>query len=235
MSRIEKNQPVVEEMARMKGDLMDAARQKPKRRGVGACAVALLVLVLGLAAWAAWTVAAMGVAVVPVFSGMAYDAPTPVRAVSPGVPLADSVTRQILESSSKTDMTLVISEATLTTLVRDTLSQSGQDAFDDGAAQAAISESGVELYLPLRDNAQANALVTELGLFVEEGRLAATTERATLGSWNVPGWLREGVLDPALAAAVTNLNDAFAGRAELVSVEAQDGSLVLRVRPLSPA
>lgn len=225
MSRIEKNQPVMEEMEEMKGQIMGAVNQKSRRgRWYHYVALAVGLAFLALAAWGVWTLAATGLVKVPVVSGWAYQAPAPTRVVAEGVPFETVVQQQILSSS------LSIPETTLTTELRDSLETSGQTFADpDGAQVAVFADSGVELFLPVRDNAQDTAIVVRLRLTVEDGVPKATAEEVYVGSWKVGAWLREGIVNPALDAVLDTVAREIEGRVAISSIRETDGALVIIV------
>lgn len=205
MARIEKNQPMAEEMSQMKGDILDAVRTGKKRRPLlRSCAVLLVVLFLALGGFVAWTLAATGLVVVPVLSSWAYQAPAPLRTVVPGLSL-----EAFLKSGSFDGNASDIPETTLTALVQDTLSTDGQTWFDEHKSQVARMDggNGVELYLPLRDNAQGSAVTARLRVSFDRGKVAVAVSGVTLGSWNVPPWIVSSVIAPAIAPVIASVNE----------------------------
>lgn len=215
----------MEEMAKMKGEIIGAVKQKPGRRGARSCGVVVIILFLLAGGWIAWTLAASGVVSVPFLSSVAYRAPEPSRVVAEGVPLETVVAQQASASS------ISITEATLTTELRSSLETSGQQYVDSARAQASVlAGSGIELFLPLRDNEQGSAIVVTLGLSVEAGELRATVESATVGSAEVGSWLREGVVNPMLEGALASVRDRLEGVVTVTSVRADEGVLHIAVQ-----
>lgn len=239
MSRIEKNQPIVKEMEQMEDRLAGAVRHAGRPRWKIWAAFAILAIVLGLVAFALWTVAATGLVRVPLATNWAYERPLPSRVVGEGVPFETAAQQQIAAESVRrayagadgSGMALSISETTLTTELRDALETSGQSAVDASSAQVSVSEEGgVELFLPLRDNAQQTALTAVMSISVDgNGTPVAKAEDVSLGSWHVPGWLRDSVVNPAVKAAVDGAFQQLPDTVVLKSIRTQDGSVAVTV------
>lgn len=239
MSRIEKNQPVMEEMEEMKGEIMGAVKRKPGRgRWYHYVMLAMVAGFLALFAWAAWTLAATGLVTVPVLSRWAYDIPVPTRVVGEGVPFETVVQQQVAEEAMRrayaggaaSDLALTISETTLTTELRDSLETSGQTFADpDGSQVAVLSGSGIELFLPLRDTDQQTAVKALLRVTVTDGVPKVTAETVSLGSWQVGAWLREGLVNPMLDGLLDTVVREVEGSVTVTSVREEEGSLIVNV------
>jgi hypothetical protein len=220
MSRIEKIQPVA----------APELPAKPRRRKRSCLPVLLAVLAL-LVFWLAWLVASTGLVEIPIISRFAYDRPTPWREVSSGVPLETLLTNRLAASATDGTATLFIPEATLTTSVRDFLAASGQTVFDHTGTQIAVSAAaGVELFLPLRDNALGSAVRVRFHPTIADNRLQLEVAELSLGSWQVGSWLRQAVVTPAMASALGSLNDTIAAHAAITTAAAQDGALSVTVQ-----
>ncbi|MEI6510592.1 MAG: hypothetical protein WCO25_00930 [Candidatus Uhrbacteria bacterium] len=204
MARVEKNQPMAEEMSQMKGDILKAVHKgKSKRPWFRSCVILLVVAILCAGGFVAWTLAATGLASVPVLSSWAYKAPSPQRKVAPGLSL-----EAYLKSGSFKGNVADIPETTMTALVQDVVSTDGQTWFDEHASQVAKNDDGegVELYLPLRDNAQKSAIRARLDVSFDTGKVAVSVSDVTLGSWKLSPWLVSSVIAPAIAPTVSSIN-----------------------------
>jgi hypothetical protein len=220
MSRIEKNQPVVEEMEQMERRLV-AATSRGRRRGWRLwLGIALLCAFAAMAGLALWVLAATGVMDVPAVSAWAYEPPVPTREVGRGIPLETVLRQQSLASSA------VVTEETLTTELRDALQTSGQTFADaDGAKSAVLGADGIELFLPLLDNESGSALVVGLRLSAEDGTLRASADRVVLGSWSVGSGLRDGLVNPALQGMLDAGVERAAGGLGITNVVVEDGQI----------
>lgn len=224
MSRIEKNQPVMEEMEEMKGEIMGAVKSRRRPGWKTWTAVLVLLVIAALSILFLWTLAATGLANVPVLTRWAYEAPAPTRVVGEGVPFEAVVQQQVPSSS------LSIPETTLTTELRDSLSTSGQSFADAERAQVAVlAGEGIELFLPVRDNAQDTAMVVRLRLTVEDGAPNVDAEEVYVGSWKMWSWLREGLVNPALDGALDSVAREIEGRVSVTSVRAEEGTLLIGI------
>ena len=206
MARVEKNQRIEDEVSHMKGDILKAVRED-KRKGPGfrSCAVMLLVAIVVLGGAVAWVVASTGMIRLPIISSLAYEAPSPVRTVEPGLSLQAYMTGGTFRGSFAD-----IPESTLTAAVRDALASNGQTWLDDHAAQAAKTDGqGIELFLPLSNNAHGTAIVAHVGLSQEDGKLAVRIDDISFGSLAVPKWIIASVVVPAIAPVVASLNDSI--------------------------
>lgn len=183
----------------------------------------------------AWVLASTGLVNVPVLTGLAYRKPEPSAVVEPGVPFEAFLSVRLLEPDSlgaqdaAGPFVLSIPESTLTASVRDALSSSGQTFFDDRTAQASVTAArGVELYLPLVDNARETAVLVRLHVSAKDGALAVSVEDASVGSWAVWGAMRSGILEPAISAGLDRANQAVADAGVSVTdVLEQDGFLTV--------
>lgn len=226
MSRIDKALSSAEELEKVKGEIVSEVRRGTKPRGKGTCALILLTLVLAGALWAAWAVASTGLVAVPVLTGLAYEKPEPSSRVEAGVPLEAFVASRLATSGG----TFSIPESTLTTFVRDTLATSGQTLFDESGAQASVNGAhGIELYLPLRDNALQTAVVATVRFGAKDGALTIAVDDVSVGSWHAWSVLRDGVMVPALAAGLESVNQTISdAHVTVVGVSEQAGMLVVQ-------
>jgi len=215
MSRIEKNQPAT----------VEATEQKKRRMSWRTWVVLFVFFVIfAIIAFVTWTLAATGLVNVPIISGWAYAVPSPSRVVEEGIPFETVVGQQALSSF------LSIPETTLTTELRDSLETSGQTFVEADRSQVVvIADSGIELFLPLRDNAQDTAIVVRLRLSVVDGTPTATAEAVSVGSWKLGGWLRAGIVNPALGAILDAAVREMKGSVVVSSVREGDGVLLVNV------
>jgi len=204
MARVEKNQSMAEEVSHMKGDILMAVNKgRSKRPWLRSCAVFFVVAVVAIGGFAAWVVASTGIVAVPVLSRFAYERPSPVRTVAPGLSLEAYMGGGAFKGSFAD-----IPESTLTTTVRDALATSGQTWLDERSAQAArIDGQGIELFLPLGDNAMESAIVAHAHLFDDGGKIAIRVDDLSVGSLEVPKWLVTSVVMPAITPVVAALNE----------------------------
>lgn len=221
MARIEKNQPVMEEVGEMEKRLMGAVGKNGKSRWWRRALLVFFAIVLACTAFALWVVAAAGVARVPGFSSWAYEEPVPIRVVRPGVPLATAARERVSVSSAS------LTEGTLTTELRSALETSGQAVVDADRAQVAVDAGSLELYLPLRNSSQNTAFVARVRLTVEDGIPRLVADEVSLGAWSLGDWLRGRVVDQALAGALDAALAQIGDRVSITSVRAEDGVLMI--------
>jgi hypothetical protein len=204
MARVEKNQPMAEEMSHMKGDILKAVQKgKSKRPWLRSCAALVVLATLAIAIFAAWIVASTRLVRVPVLSGLAYEKPSPVRTVAPGLSLEAYMSGGSFRGSFDD-----IPESTLTATVRDALATNGQTWLDDHSAQAArIDGLGIELFLPLSNNAMGTAIVAHVGLSDDGGKMSVSVDDLFVGSLAIPKWLIASVVMPAITPVVAALNE----------------------------
>lgn len=170
--------------------------------------VLALFLVLGF--WVTWILAAAGLVTVPVISSLAYKIPTPIHQAASGVLLEAYVSEffnTLITERLQTgdgelidrEVSLVLSETTLTASLRDFLAAGNLSFFETNQAQVAIEkENGVEIFIPLANSDNKNALRVLLKPTVENDRLSLGYLKISLGNFTAPGWFSDLVLRPLL-------------------------------------
>ena len=188
----------------MKGDILKAVEMgRSKRPWLRSCAILFVVAILAIGGFAAWIVASTGIVAVPVLSGFAYEKPSPVRTVAPGLSLEAYMSGGTFRGSFAD-----IPESTLTATVRDALATNGQTWLDERSAQAARTEGqGIELFLPLSNNAMGSAIVAGVTLSEDGGKLALRVDDLSIGSLAVPKWLIASIVMPAITPVIASLNE----------------------------
>lgn len=191
----------------MKGDILKAVSNgKQKRPWFRLFATLFVVTLLSSGGYVAWVLAATGIVEVPVLSGWVYEAPEPTRIVAPGLSL-----EAFAKGGTFRGAVADIPETTLTTMARDALATNGQTWFDEHGAQAARMDGGkgIELFLPMRDNARESAVVARLDVSSDSGAVVMKVLDAKIGSWNVPAWAVTSIISPALAPAIAAINESL--------------------------
>ncbi len=188
----------------MKGDILKAVEKgKSKRPWLRSCAALVVVAIVAIGGFVAWVVAATGIIGVPVLFRIAYEKPSPIRTVAPGLSFKAYVSGGTFKGSFAD-----IPESTLTVTLRDALATSGQTWLDERSAQAArIDGQGIELFLPLRDNAMASAIVANVDLFDDGGKIALRVDELFIGSFAAPEWFIASIVMPAITPAIASLNE----------------------------
>ncbi|OGL67130.1 hypothetical protein A2856_03620 [Candidatus Uhrbacteria bacterium RIFCSPHIGHO2_01_FULL_63_20] len=236
MSRVEKGEDMRKQFSSMRGEVLDTVRQGSRRGGRAAgCLIALLVSIAILALGCAWLVAATGLVSVPAVSAFAYRAPAPAHLVEPGKPLDQEVgasvnallTARLREGGGRIEersFAIDIPESSFTASLRDGMANTDQSLFDPATAQAAVTEGGLELFLPLRDNPRESALAFTLRLEARDGTIVPTVSRVTLGSLPIPGFLANAAA-PAVHESLAPFARELSRYASVSAVRSQEGSV----------
>lgn len=221
MGRVEKNAKVQEDVAQMKGEVVKTVKMSGKGSQKGMLLGCLLTIVIPstfLVILAAWLTAATGLVKVPVISSFAYDKPSPIRVVEPGVPLdtvisnelTKEVTRRIQQGGGTIQnrrITLALPEESFTASMRTVLEESNIAEIDPTNAQAAVNEDiGMELFLPLANNAQESAIRLRVKAVVENGLFDLLVTDVWIGDLHLPRFLSDMLLGPVIDANMEQFN-----------------------------
>lgn len=191
--------------------------------------IVVLVLLVGAGAY---VVAKTGLVNVPVASAIVFTTPKPDHPVVAGTPIESSIATQVQDevakqlTAGKTDMTattLSLSEQTLTAALREKLK--GSTIVDETTAQAAIVGSGIELFLPLRQNGGATALIVTVTPSVQQSVLQFTVTRTSIGQLTLPPWMTSWTLEAAVNAVSKGITDAVGSYATITGVKVQNGAV----------
>jgi len=209
-----------------------------RHHGKIGCCLFILLFFLAMAGGLVWFTAASGLVTVPVVSNWAYKAPTPLHAVAAGAPLEtylsenfNTLVTQRLQSGggSLADRSVEMSlpEASITNSFRSILEQNNLVWLNAAAAQVAINNEGVEVFLPLTIQPNNNALVLFLDLGAENGLITLKSVRISLGSLTVPTWLTEIIFVPLLQQGLGHVNQQIGRYITVDKIEAAEGQLVV--------
>lgn len=213
----------MKEMEEMKGELKTVVKEgKRGRHRFRSCGFIALAIIFTLSAYLIWTVASTGLVQIPLLTNLTFHSSTLVREVSLGVPFNSALSKQTVAGQ------IHLSEGTLTTFLQDQLSTRSQNFFESKGAQILLTKSdGIELSLPIRDNELGSTVVVKFEMDIQEGAITLNLLSASLGSWNVPNVLLQGVLAPFLTTGTTELNTLLKDVCTPTSIAQQEGSLTL--------
>ena len=184
----------------------------------------ILCVFLVFVGYVVWIIASTGLVVIPVVSSWAYEKPQPTRFVGEGVPFGTIAVAQANNSF------VSVPETTLTTELRDSIETNGQRFFDADRSQVAvIPNAGIELYLPVADNASGTAILALLELSVESGVPKISVHSASVGSWNMPGWMRDKLAGPAMQSLLDKLVEQGGGSFPIESLRLEQGMLIIKL------
>jgi len=198
--------------------------------------VMLLILFAIVFGFGTIVAAKTGLVTVPVVSSFVFQKPKPDHTVVAGSPIDAAVSMQVQEALGKlltagpsngTASTLTLSEQTLTATLREKLN--GSTMIDASSAQAAIVGSGVELFLPLKQNGGATAIVLDVTPSVENGSLHFTLTRFAVGSLSLPAWLTSWTLEATINLISQAITDVVGKYATVTGVTVENGAVNLNV------
>jgi len=243
MTRVEKDSGLREEVTQLETEVAKVEKTEVREHGKGkwklaGCGILFLIFLILVGA-AAWVAAASGLVTIPVLSSWAYHEPQSIHKSEVGPPADvylsetfNSLLTQRLQagSGSLTDRSMEISlpESSLTTSFRDLLVVNNLTQFDNEKVQVALDkEQGIELFLPLANQPNNNALRLLASLKVENSQVALSYVKISIGSLAVPEWLSNTVLKPFLAQGLDLLNQEINQYAKIENIQMLDGSLLL--------
>ena len=234
MVRVEKNAGLESRLDDVKGEVVAEVRRRTRTsRPWLTCSLLLLAVLVGVGVWAAWFVAATGLLHVPVFTSLAYEAPAPIREVTPGVPVetvlnetfTSTLTRRLYEGGgtlTSRSIEVQIQEASLTASLRSFLEESGLEWIDSAGVQIVVEPGvGIELFVPLTIESQEPGVagIITFDLTAVEGNLVVTPTSVKIGAAKIPDLLIAAFLKPFLEAELAKLNTAMVGYAQISTID----------------
>lgn len=243
MTRVEKQTSVAQQLEGMKKEVVREVRQhNRKRRPLLTCSLLILLLIVSVCVWVGWLLAATGLVEVPLLTSLAYDAPKPIHPVEAGTPVEVFVEEQLkseitsrLQSGSgelqDRSVSLVISEEAFTATLRSFVEESGIALLDGSETQLALDPNiGAELFVPLKNNPRASAVIVTMEVGVVDGDITITPTHLRVGSLELPRFVVTKLLNPLLQQEVVKLNDGLTGYADIDSVVGTAGEMTLTGR-----
>lgn len=239
MARIEKNQPVQEQLTRMKQDMVGAIRRVRRPRFKVILGVLGLLIVLGLAFAGTYATAMTGLVTIPFVTSVAYHEPAPSRTVNAGASVQDvlagefqALITQRLQSGSgqiaDRSVSVEIPETALTASLQQGLAAAKYGFFDMTRAQISSSAAdGLEIFLPVAQNQQHTAIRLTIGLSIDAGVLKAQATSVTIGALALPRWIAGAIFDPPLAQGLVQFNEDVLKYITLTRVQPTDGAVAI--------
>ncbi len=220
---------------------METIILKKKPHPLVTCAVIVFVLLGVVAAGIVWAIAATGLVTIPVFTRLAYEVPTPLRVVTPGVPIetyiqsevSDTLMQRLYQGQGALEDTALevsLSEQSFTASLRSLAEQAGEGLpFDFSLAQVALDpQKGAEIFLPIKNNPQQTALRLDVYATVQDGGIILDIKGASIGSLSLP----LNVLNPLIHTVVEkNLESLYAelgSYVRLSEISYEDGLMILK-------
>ena len=177
-------------------------------------------LLIGLAILAApivYVLLVAGLIGVPLVGGFVYQPPQADHVVTASAPL-----------DSESLQSLTFSESMLTASLRLGLDSEAGQWFEAGESQVAVIDGhGVELFLPLANNAQRSALTIVTRLDLADGALTPVVTSFHLGRLPVSPKLMNAIVESSLKSALASFNAELAKVARIEAVAYQDGNVVV--------
>ncbi|MFA4917549.1 MAG: hypothetical protein WC560_12885 [Syntrophales bacterium] len=241
MTRIEKNLGLEQKVDDLKKEMIEVEKVEVKARGghrwkLG-CGILFLAVFLVTIGFVTWILTASGVVTVPVVSTLVYKVPTPLHSVSTGVPLEAYVSEKFgsiltsrLQSGSGSinDRSIEISlpESSITTSFRTILTDNKIGFVDATTAQVAIDEKqGIEIFLPLVNSSNGNALRFFLKLGSKDSRLIIDNTQIKIGNLTVPSWLSNLLIELLMKQGLDSLNQEIGRYTSIEKIETISGAL----------
>src|SRR3989338_8752787 len=184
MSRLEKPPMPLQDFARMEREIATVSSGPTKKhsRAFFGCGI-LCLMFLGVCALVAWVLAASGLVRVPIFSSLAYEESAPIRVVdSTNAESLERVLERAINTAQSPELSVRLSEASLTASLRAELSTLDQPYFTAAGSQMAVEGESLEVYLPLKTTPQTNnALTARVRLLAQDGGFAAEVSSVRIG------------------------------------------------------
>lgn len=238
MARIEKEVAMKDELDAMKKDVVKAVKKGTKSsHPIRSCALLLAIVVFVLGFWFLWSLASTGLVSVPLVSSLAYSVPEPSRTVDPGAPVEDVVETQLASQieaygngganlSEPLPLSFSVPESALTATLRTAVSDSSSTQIAAERAQVAVVKGeGLEVFLPLANNAKESAITMMLSLQSVDGEVVTSVSSVYIGSYHLPAWLRRSFVDPLVDSGWREMGSRLSSYAVIQSITLQDGSL----------
>jgi hypothetical protein len=214
------------------------SRGRPRGHGQLNCCLFLLALLLAAAGAIVWFLAASGLVTLPIISSWVYKAPTPIHDVVASAPLdvyLSEVFNDLLTDRLQAgggvliDRSVEVSlpEGSITASFRDLIAEVEVPWFDFEKAQVAVGEDGLELFLPLINSENNNALILFLVPGAVDGLVSLQSSRISLGSLTTPTWFSDSLLTPLLRQGLNPLNELVGRYAAVEKVEVGEGEMTV--------
>lgn len=162
-----------------------------------------------------------------------FDVPEPTRVVEPSdstlAELQSTITSSVLTSLKDGQVTLVLDEATLTTLLRDSLG-SGDEVFQVERVQVAVIEDALEVYLPMTVNERETALTLSVSPYLSEtGEVQIDIVGISLGNLELPRAKSVTTrIETALTESLDSQLEEAQGALTLTQITVADGALTIQ-------
>ena len=190
------------------------------------CLFILIVLVLVGAYFASKT------GLVSFFGKDTIEVPTPVHVVDVSDTTFEDVQAGLVASAMRSlkdgQMSVVITEEMLTTMLRDGLQKVESEALDIDESQVAIVDEYMEMYMPLTTAKKRTALRVRVRPTLESEDLKIKMDSIMLGELRLPTFVSTRYPQEAVNDALDSQLDAVQGTLELTGVELEEGQVILR-------
>jgi hypothetical protein len=219
---------------------METVILKKKPHPLVTCMTIVFALVLVFVAAVLWLVAATGIMAIPIFSRLAYETPTPLRTVTPGVPLetyiqsevSEILTRRLYEgqgSLQDTSLEMRLTEQSFTASLRGLTQEIGEGLpFDFSAAQVALdAQKGAEIFLPIKENPQQTAVRICVYASAQDGAVSLEIKEASVGALDVPMSVFNSLLHRVVEQSLRSLYEQLGSYVSLHSITYEDGVMIL--------
>lgn len=219
---------------------METVLLKKKSHPLVTCVTILFALALVFVAAVLWLVAATGLISIPLFSRLAYEVPSPLRVVTPGVPLetyiqsevSEILTRRLYEgqgSLQDTSLEMHLTEQSFTASLRGLSQEIGEGLpFDISTAQVAIdTQKGAEIFLPFKENPQQTAVRLCVYASVQDGAISLEIKEAEIGALGVPVNMLNPLLHRVVEQNLQSLYAQLGSYVSLTSIAYEDGVMIL--------
>jgi hypothetical protein len=241
MARVEKDLKLQQEIQGLREEVVKTEKQVKKNSRGGkwflSCGAIFLFLFLILVGVAVWFLAITGLVTVPIISQLVYKEPQPIHRVEAGVPLDVLITetfnsliteRLQAGGGNLSDRSIQVSlpESAITTSLRSLAEENDIAWFDSQKIQVAIeSEKGVEIFVPLVNWDNNNAVRMLLTPSVENGIISLSNLSVSLGNFTFPSWLTNLLVKPMAEKGLESLNQKISSYISLENIELFDGKL----------
>lgn len=220
---------------------METITLKHKIHPLVTCAVIVFALIALIMAGIAWMVAATGFVSIPLFSRLAYEVPTPLRVVTPGVPIetyiqtevSDVLVQRLYEGQGTLQETVVevrLPEQAFTASLRSFSEQAASGLpLDFSTAQVALDpQKGAEIFLPIKNNPQQTAIRLNVYATVQNGGIVLEVKEASIGSLPLPMSLLNPVIHAIVERNLQSLYAELGSYLRLSDISYEEGFMVLK-------
>ena len=241
MARVEKVLKIQQEVAELRQEVDEVEKEENKNYGRGklklGCFGLVLLVILFLLGGSTWCLAASGLVTVPVVSNLAYEPPQSLHQVEAGSPLDVYVTEFFsslitdrLQSGAGTladrSLDLSLPESSITASLRTLAQENSIDWIKAEEIQVAIEkESGVEIFIPLANQENNNAVRLLFEPGVDQGLLVLNQVKVSVGSFTFPSRLTNLMVKPLSEQGLNSLNQLIGRYALIKEIQVFDSSL----------